>query len=273
MGLVCTAQIVIWAAMGPSAAPPKPAPATGRKSAYRQLADELREMIRGGITEGQRLPTELELIGQYQLSRQTVRRAYLELVAEGAVERIPGRGTYPARRGHYMRSFGSIEELLALSLDTELQVIEPLSVKTDADEALTLGLQFDDVLHIGYRRLHQNLAFCYTDVYLPPRMDQYVREATFLKSKGSRSRATILGLLDQVLPHPVVGAKQVVTALAAPREVASQIDCLEGEPILKIERLHFDADGRPVEHCVNHFNPERYSYRLQLQRRPGSHKA
>ena len=229
-------------------------------------------MVRAGLIDGQRLPTEVELTDQYQLSRQTVRRAYLELVAEGVVERIPGRGTFPARRGHYRRSFASIEELLALSLDTELEVIEPLSIETSSEEALVLGLQFDDVLHIGYRRLHQDLAFCYTDVYLPPRMDRYLQDNQFLKEKESRSRVTILGLLDQALPHPVAGAKQVVTAVTAPADVAQQIDCQEGEPILRIERVHFDAEGRPVEHCVNHFNPDRYSYRLQLQRLPDGPK-
>ncbi len=44
------------------------------------------------------------------------------------------------------------------------------------------------------------------------------------------------------------------------------IDCRESEPILRIERNHFAADGRPIERCVNYFNPERCSYRLQLQR-------
>jgi GntR family transcriptional regulator len=250
----------------------RPVPATRRKSAYRQLADELRDMVREALTDGQRLPTELELTDQYQLSRHTVRRAYLELVAEGVVERVPGRGTFPARRDHYRRSFTSIEELLALSLDTELQVIEPLSIESNADEALILGLRFDDVIHIGYRRLHRDLPFCYTDVYLPPRMERYLQEAAFLTNQGSRSHVTILGLLDQALPHPIVGAKQVVTAVAAPADVALQIDCPDGEPILRIERVHFDAEGRPVEHCINHFNPDRYSYRLQLERQRGGFK-
>jgi GntR family transcriptional regulator len=97
--------------------------------------------------------------------------------------------------------------------------------------------------------LHQDIAFCYTDVYLPPRMESYLAAAEFLRPKWARSRMTVVGLLDQVLPHPVVGAKQVVTAVAAPSEVAQHIDCQGGEPILKIVRVHFDADGRPVEHA------------------------
>lgn len=241
----------------------------GRVPAYRQLAEQLSQQVQAGrLGTGQRLPTETELIQMHQLSRQTVRRAYQELVADGIVERIPGRGTFPARPGHYRRSFSSIEELLALSIDTELEIVKPLSLDANPEVALSLGLQFDDVLHVGYRRLHQDLPFCYTDVFLPPRLEGYLAGAGFLRQRMARSRTTVLGLLDHGLPHPVAGAKQAVTAVTALRDIAEQIDCREGEPILKITRVHFDADGRPVEQCVNYFNPERYSYTLQLQRHP-----
>lgn len=244
-------------------------PRTGRVSAYRLLADQLRESIRTNeLDDTHRLPTEAELIARHRLSRQTVRRAYLELVSEGIVERIPGKGTFPARRGLYKRSFSSIDELLALALDTELEVIEPLSVQIDPEVALLLGLQFDEVLHVGYRRLHQGLPFCYTDVYLGPRMEEHLQAAPFLKQKLARSHSTVLGLLDQVLPYPIVGAKQIITAVPAPTTVAIQLGCREAEPMLRIERIHFDADGRPIERCVNYFHPDRYAYRLQLHRQP-----
>jgi GntR family transcriptional regulator len=238
----------------------------GHSAAYQQLAEELRDLIRSAASEHQQLPTEKELSGRYQVSRQTVRRAYLELVADGVVERIPGKGTFPAPKGHYRRSFSSIVELLALSIDTELRIVEPLSATSNASAASCLGLQFDSVLHVGYQRLHQGKPFCYTDVYLPPRMEVFLSSASLLKRKSARSGITVLGLLDRVLPHPIAGAKQTVTAVAAALDIAGQIDCREGEPILRISRIHFDTEGRPIEQCINHYNPERYSYTLQLQR-------
>ena len=54
--------------------------------------------------------------------------------------------------------------------------------------------------------------------------------------------------------------------MAAPDSIAAAIDCDPSQPILRIERLHFDDSDRPVELCVNYFHPERYSYRLQLRR-------
>jgi GntR family transcriptional regulator len=40
--------------------------------------------------------------------------------------------------------------------------------------------------------------------------------------------------------------------------------------LLRMDRLYFDQEGRNVELAVSHFNPARYSYRLELRRTAGS---
>src|ERR1700684_1510151 len=102
------------------------------KIAYRALATQLRDAIRAGeYSPDRQLPTEDELSRSTGLSRQTVRRALQELVAEGLVYRVRGRGTFPsvASRAQYLRSIGSLEDLLALSLDTVLETLTPLHTK------------------------------------------------------------------------------------------------------------------------------------------------
>lgn len=234
--------------------------------AYKLVAERLRAAIHEASSSREQLPTENELMRTHGVSRQTVRRAYLDLVAEGIVERIQGKGTFPVRRGRYLRSFGSIDDLMALSEDTELEVIDAISSKVDREVATKLGLQFDDVIYIGYRRLHQELPFCFTKVYLPPAVGEYIGPDSFLARRGARSRATVLAILDKALPHPISGSKQVITAIPAPADIGPSIDCEAGEPIMRIERVHFDSEGRPVELCMNYFNPDRYAYTVQLQR-------
>ena len=106
-------------------------------SAYRQVASDLRQAIAAGrYPAGQRLPTEAELVASTGLGRQTVRRAFQELVTEGVIYRVRGRGTFAVPGdGKYLRSFGSIDDLMALSLDTELQVVEPLHVLASVEVA------------------------------------------------------------------------------------------------------------------------------------------
>src|SRR5512135_1228144 len=145
-----------------------------RSSAYRTLAASLRDAIRNGeYADGQQLPTEEQLAARHSVSRQTVRRAMQDLVSEGIIYRVAGRGTYPvAEADRYLRHFGSVEELMALSLDTECEVVSPLQRKVDVATASRLRLPSDEISHVTLVRRHAGVPFCYTSVYLPPRIGQ-----------------------------------------------------------------------------------------------------
>jgi GntR family transcriptional regulator len=62
---------------------------------YRQIADDLRGKIESDeIAHGAQLPTESDLMGQYDASRNTVRDAIRLLTTRGLVETRPGQGTF-----------------------------------------------------------------------------------------------------------------------------------------------------------------------------------
>jgi GntR family transcriptional regulator, arabinose operon transcriptional repressor len=62
---------------------------------YAQLMSHIRERILdGSLPAGARLPTELEIAAEHQISRGTVRQAMSALVNEGLLERVRGRGTF-----------------------------------------------------------------------------------------------------------------------------------------------------------------------------------
>jgi GntR family transcriptional regulator len=239
-------------------------------TAYRKVADSLRAAIRGHDDgEGRRLPTEAELARAHGVSRQTVRRAYQELVADGLVKRTAGRGTFSLPQGQYLRSFGSIEDLLALSVDTALEVVDPLELVSDTNAWSDLGLHTSETYRISFRRLHDSLAFCFTTVYLPVDMGLRLRNISWLRRRGSTSRDTILGLLERTLNVPVLGAKQTVSAVLPQLRIAQLIECPPGRPVIRIDRLYFDENGRTVELATNFFNPDRYTYRLEIRRLRG----
>jgi GntR family transcriptional regulator len=261
---------------GPAGGPEWP----GRGAAYRQLAADLRQAIAAGrYPPGQRLPTETELVSATGLSRQTVRRAFQELAFEGAVYRVRGRGTFAVPGdGRYLRSFGSIDDLMALSLDTELQVVEPLHVLASVEIAAQLagpeeagGPGADGlVMTISFLRLHDGVPFCYTRVHLPLETGRKVAalpEVAALAEPGARARFTMISLVDRVSGRPVRSAVQTATAVAAGADTARRLGCAPGLPVLRIDRLYRDRDLRPAELAVNHFHPDRYSYRLQLRSR------
>jgi GntR family transcriptional regulator len=62
---------------------------------YREIAEDLRRKIESGeLDGGERLPTEIELMEQYEASRNTVRDAMRLLITRTLVETRPGQGTY-----------------------------------------------------------------------------------------------------------------------------------------------------------------------------------
>jgi GntR family transcriptional regulator len=66
---------------------------------YRQIADELRHRIDSGeLKEGERIPTEDQLMERYHASRNTVRAALKELSTRGLVDTLHGRGTFVSKR-------------------------------------------------------------------------------------------------------------------------------------------------------------------------------
>jgi len=68
---------------------------------YRQIADQIRTLIRSGeFTAGARLPPERDLAKQLGVSRPSVREALIALEVEGLVEVRIGSGIYVQPVGH-----------------------------------------------------------------------------------------------------------------------------------------------------------------------------
>jgi DNA-binding GntR family transcriptional regulator len=240
------------------------------RPAYQVLADELRDAISAGeYPPAQRLPTEAELASERGLSRQTVRKAFSELVAESLVYRVRGRGTFATPftvSGPYVRSFGSIEELITIAIDTELEVITPLRLHADIDASSRLELPTNGVMSVVVRRLHHGEPFVVTTVVMPPALGALIGDAPEVAA-GFLGSATILGLIEQRRPRlPIVGAMQSITAMGAPDELAGHIDCAPGQPVLRIDRLFFNREGERMVLAVTHANPMRFTYRLELRR-------
>jgi GntR family transcriptional regulator len=201
------------------------------------------------------------------VSRQTVRRAFQDLVTEGMVYRVPGRGTFAAARdGGYVRQFGSVDDLMGLSADTEMDIISPLRRQVDVSAAGRLRLPADIVYTVAFCRSHHGTPFCLTDVSLPLEAGTALASATELTAEGATSDVTVIGLLDTRLAAPIAEAEQSITVALADERASEALGCAVGHPLLRIDRLYLDTNGTPVELAVSHFLPELYSYRTKLRR-------
>lgn len=230
--------------------------------AHVRVSSDLRDRIaRGLIADGQRLPTEAELEREHGVSRQTVRRAFQDLVAEGLVHRVPGSGTYPVTvRPRYARPVGSIDDLMEWN-DSEMVVAEPLVLRNDPEMADRLQLPSPVVAVVGVRRLVEGLPFATTEVYMSPALgERLVADDALRDGPG-----TVLRALVGYLPHPLEGVQQTIVAVSATPEIAARLGIEPGQPVLRAERLFFDRQETPIEFSVTHYHGERYANRLEIR--------
>lgn len=241
-----------------------------RNSARRlgdQVYDTLRERIDDGQWRaGQMLPTELQLAAEFEVSRQTIRGGIGRLAEEGLVSRVRGKGTFvrsvPTR---YVKQVGSVADLIHLAEDSVLRVIEPLRRVHNVVAGERLANDEQDVYTIEFVRLHDGLVFCRTEVFLPILVGERLREeAPELCTDGSMSSTTILGSVDAIAP--VRMAEQAVSVEMVLPRVAELLGMEDEGRVLRIDRKYYGEDHRVVELAVSHFHPDRYSYRISLER-------
>jgi GntR family transcriptional regulator len=177
---------------------------------------------------------------------------------------VPGRGTFVtglSRRGRYLRVMGTLEEIMSWP-GTEMEVLEPVELREEPDAAARLELPSEEVGALVVRRLYERLPFVVIRIYLPPEPAKRMQDEG-LPTDGP---GTVIGTIERFIPFPVARVSQEITAVPTPADVSTIINCQPDEGILHTERLYHDADGTPVEFAISHYNPRRYSYRLEMQR-------
>ena len=235
---------------------------------YRRVAQYLRDGIDAEHWgENEPLPTDAELGARFAVSRQTVRRAYLELVNEGLVYRSPGRGSFivPSHL-RYHRPFETVDDLLSLSTDTELEIVSPLAGTYDPEAAERLQLETRLMYGMQFLRVHEDVVFCRTQVHLPAAFGALLEDIEAFGVVGERTTRTVIGALEEKGVR-IGGAEQSMTARAADESDTTVLGCEKGHPLLHVDRLYVDDRGLPVEYAVSAFLPEYYTHRLRLGRR------
>ncbi len=83
----------------PAKSTPKSSLKAGAGALYQKIKERILERIQSGeFDEGERLPTEKELVAEFGVARMTVHRALSELTREGHIVRVQGVGSFVAER-------------------------------------------------------------------------------------------------------------------------------------------------------------------------------
>ncbi len=249
-------------------AKPKTSFVSSRIPLYYQLENVLREKITSGtFASGGRIPTEIELIKQYNVSRITVRQALRSLAEDGLIERRQGRGTYVAERKSARRKFtgkihltGSLDELIAMGMDTPVKVLEMNLVDADTHEAELLELKAGTPIYRLKRlRMNENKPFGLIINYLPEEIGSRLTIAEL-------SSGALLHTIESKLGYNLDNARQEIKAELSDPYVANLLDIRVGTALLSIERTVYTDKGVPVEFVHTLYRSDLYGYSVNLVR-------
>ncbi|MDB6106420.1 MAG: GntR family transcriptional regulator [Gammaproteobacteria bacterium] len=234
---------------------------------YHQLYTLLVTALGDGLfTPGSALPTETELMGRFRVSRNTVRRALARLEDEKRIVRRRGSGSYARSPPQPGFSPDTIAEILqdfdatSSQTSTRLLRIEPGATP---EYIRRRDPNFGErSVMVQRMRSFKKEPFLLSTSYVPERL------ATRL-TRQRLSRKTVLTALDELGITPV-SAEQTTTAVGADAIAARHLSVDPAFPLLCIQRLVRDGEGRSIEHQSYLYRPDRCDLRVNvsLQRTP-----
>lgn len=225
---------------------------------YHQLYTYLRRaLLEGSIAPGSALPSEVQLMRQYGISRNTVRRALEDLQRERLVVRLQGSGTYARSTAEAGRARSLLSALAqdgrGLETVTQKEILQFSRLGTP-DSVLRRWPAFGRECTLVCRsRSHEGRVFAVCS--------SYVSEA--FAGALDRGRLGDAGVLEELARLDALcrSGTLSVTALEADAVTARHLGIPGGSPVLCAEAMSLAADQRPVEYRKHLYRPDRF--RLQ----------
>ncbi|MGP3936208.1 GntR family transcriptional regulator [Nonomuraea sp. KM88] len=236
-----------------------------QETKYETLRRVLTDLIEARMAPHDPLPSERELMQQYNVSRMTVRQAIEGLARDGRVYRVQGAGTFVADSGKITKSltFSSFsEDIRARRMKPGGRLLVLESEPAEIDVARDLFLEpGTPVVHVTRLRTADGEPMCLENAWVPEHL------VPDLVARGHvESLYAVLEAAGAAPEH----ADQTISATVVNREQAELLGVPNNFPALRVSRVTHDARGRAVERAVSLYRADRYDYRLSIARGRGT---
>lgn len=216
---------------------------------YFKLQRMLQEEIENGRwAPGQIIPAERALAEEHQLSVGTVKKAILNLVNEGYLYRIQGKGTFVAGmtlQPESLRYYRFLEDFLDEEVELQIKLLG-LKVINGIDPVnqilhLKMNQNLFEITRLFYFNA-QPMVYCIS--YLPHKMFEDL--ASLPQPKFEKIPLYIV--LEETYGLPTVLNKELSSAVSADGATAKKLKVRKGSPVLMIEMLSYTYKQTPYEY-------------------------
>lgn len=230
------------------------------KPLYLQISDYLKEEISSErIKPGEKIPSETELMREYQVSRNTAQKAIEELVRNDLVERIQGKGSYVKTQKvvfkmQKMTSFS--EEMRNKGLIPSSKIIFLGIKKAGVNASQKLQLNEDDLVYCIERvRYGGSIAMAYQTSYLPQKIVPGLEKKIF-------EDTSLFTVLENIYSLRLYRQEQTIKPVIANARLMKLLDVRNNIPLLHLEGTAFLEGNTPIEYKEIFYNADAYEFTL-----------
>ncbi len=228
---------------------------------YYVVKKKLIELINSdAFAETQMIPSERELMKQYNVSRITAKRAVDDLVNEGYLYRVQGKGTFlrEEEAEHDLISIMSCtEDIIEMGMTPSKALIEEEVLEADKARQKRLHLGNGELVYMVKRVYYADeIPVNYTTTYLPLKYFPGIEEYDF-------SKESIYDVLENVYKVKITSAKRTLEAVLALDEVATLLDVNQKQPVILFRAItNGIVNGReiPIETFKSYYRSDRFKF-------------
>ena len=240
-----------------------PADHTARPNEKLPLYAQLKEQIiaaiaRGDLAPGDRILSQRVLCEKYRISHMTVRRTISELLHEGVIYAIPGKGLYVTEPKQDAEPLlrGFTEDMSQRGMVASSQVLAAEIVGASTVLSSALGVPIGTALvYLRRLRLADGLPMAVQGSYLPQALCPGLLEHDL-------GRDSLFDLLRNVYRLRLADGTTTVEAALADAEHAKLLGLRLPAPLLIVEQLNYLDTGRAIEFVRTAYRADRYRLRL-----------
>ena len=226
---------------------------------YAQLENIIKDKIKEKkYVSGQALPTERALTELFGVSRMTIRQAISNLVHQGVLYRIPGKGAFVSRevikKKLEIESFSEDMRKKGLVPGSKIIYFEKMTPDDEIREKLMLSNN-EEVYFLNRLRLANDEPMAIEYSYLPLKYFPGLTKYDFV-------RCSLYKIIKQEYSITFNYMKQSIKAVNMNKdETEMLLGKARGFGLASI-RLIYNKDENPIEYTRTIYHPERYSYNM-----------
>ena len=202
---------------------------------YRTVQQELKnQIISGQLREGEILPSENSLADTYHITRTTIRHALDELVKEGYIQKIKGKGSIVSLPNSTLGIFRF------LNLPGASRKIDPIKLIFIKKPQLT---EWDDYFFMSITNEEKEAGCIYFKRIYILGDEPIMLEYTFLANLGLQSLTekpfvnnSLLDTLNSVYLIEIKNLYQELKAIPADKSLSRIFNIKKGKPLIQIQQ-------------------------------------